>query len=158
MPVNLTDVLDGEDAPTVKSLAHEQIISDETLIKTYAQEQGIADDYGIIFGSNANGDYVKYPDGTMICHIRNKVTTFGNTANLQFTWTYPVAFIELPTVQSSCDLGAFSLKFRATPLIVYARTPTPTNVIIGFASNAAWIDGDQSLGDNISAVAIGLWK
>ncbi len=57
-------------------------------------------------GSNANGEYVKFADGTMICTLRKNVTialesyAAGGAALAQGTtnWTFPVAFSSPPTV------------------------------------------------------------
>lgn len=56
-------------------------------------------------GSNANGHYVKFEDGTMICHysaVRTDIAmnnAYGSLFQGGFAWTYPVPFVgELPTV------------------------------------------------------------
>ena len=41
-----------------------------------------------ISGSNANGSYTKFPDGTLICWKSFTMTTASHT----FTWTFPHAF------------------------------------------------------------------
>ena len=59
-------------------------------------------------GSNANGEYVKYADGTMICTIMNSVNTtlglFGNVyiANVGFV-NFPATFSQNPTVTSGAS-------------------------------------------------------
>lgn len=57
-----------------------------------------------ISGSNANGAYIRRPDGTQICYSPNTLTSgavttaagaiFTNAAGV--TWTYPVAFASTP--------------------------------------------------------------
>jgi len=50
-------------------------------------------------GSNANGRYIKFDDGTMICW-KNALGGFGalEEALDSVTWTYPAAFISDPTI------------------------------------------------------------
>lgn len=44
-------------------------------------------------GSNANGSYVKYADGTMIC-LYIAAFTIPNSSELSVTWTFPSTFID----------------------------------------------------------------
>lgn len=46
---------------------------------------------GIVSGSNANGSYIKYPDGTMIC--RAKILTLTTAGAGNWVWTFPAPFI-----------------------------------------------------------------
>lgn len=51
-------------------------------------------------GSNANGTYTKFSDGTMICRIRRTVTdqaintAYGSNYLGYRTWTFPIAFLD----------------------------------------------------------------
>ena len=75
-------------------------------------------------GSNANGNYIKYQDGTMICWTRIEGATHQNEANISgryyFTdnnnssenvksWTFPAAFITYPTVTLSVNSSAYTM-------------------------------------------------
>ena len=94
MAVNLTDILNGEDRETVKTLA---------------KEKSIEDDYGIIYGSNANGNWTKFPNGTLIC--RNTVTIIDYSpsspqgalyrGSQEELATYPMPFVSSPQVATS---------------------------------------------------------
>lgn len=65
-------------------------------------------DRTITSGSNSNGSWIKFYDGTMICTMSIEVTDQGVTnaygSLFQGTriWVYPVAFSNVPTV--SCDM------------------------------------------------------
>lgn len=54
-------------------------------------------------GSNANGEYVRFADGTQICTFagadQNVNTASGNMfiSDALATWTYPAAFSDTPT-------------------------------------------------------------
>lgn len=61
-------------------------------------------------GSNSNGNYIKFADGTMICILNVKVTDqkidtqYGNT-NIYFgirDWTFPAIFKSAPVVTCGC--------------------------------------------------------
>lgn len=62
-------------------------------------------------GSNSNGEYVKFPDGTMICRFRQDTDIAISTAFLGgfrssgITWTYPESFVDVPDV-SGIPTGA----------------------------------------------------
>lgn len=57
---------------------------------------------GVISGSNSNGRYVKYPDGTMICHIRKTVTVPAKSD----TVVESSVWIELPASYIDTDYAA----------------------------------------------------
>ncbi|MEO3879259.1 hypothetical protein [Rheinheimera fenheensis] len=58
------------------------------ILGTVAQSGGIPTGAIIERGANANGEYVKYADGTMICY-RTSVSGSGDRSE---TWTFPVTF------------------------------------------------------------------
>jgi hypothetical protein len=44
-------------------------------------------------GSNSNGQYTKFSDGTLICASNGEKTfTFDSADQLSYSWTYPAAF------------------------------------------------------------------
>ena len=55
---------------------------------------GIGDNMGIEYGTNANGQYMKFPGGGLICTI---VSVTSND-DAQSKWTFPHQFIVQPTV------------------------------------------------------------
>lgn len=46
-----------------------------------------------VSGSNANGHYLIFPDGHMICRIRRLNLVFSNSTFLVGTWTFPHLFL-----------------------------------------------------------------
>jgi hypothetical protein len=94
------------------------------LNKLETQYDQAVTDIGIITsGSNANGSYIKFPDGTMIqwmyvTYIANEIpwstttqagTTYYYTAT---NWTFPVSFIDLfkISVHASGDIPTFGIE------------------------------------------------
>lgn len=57
------------------------------LLGTVSQSGGAPTGAVIERGSNANGEYVRFADGTQIC--TNRFTTSGTSTDV---WTYPAAF------------------------------------------------------------------
>ena len=108
-------------------------------------------------GSNSNGSYIKFSDGSMICYLNITVTdqaidTQYGTSSLYFgkrTWTFPVAFIKEPNV--SCGQfhwgtgGSWGGTTEATKTIA---------VLIGYDMYSR-ASGTRTI---ISATAIGKWK
>jgi hypothetical protein len=45
-------------------------------------------------GSNANGQFVKYADGTQVCYLNRFDLPSGTTAHRQDTWTLPASFVD----------------------------------------------------------------
>ena len=107
-------------------------------------------------GSNDNGTYIKFTDGTMICRATKRITgittAVGSNGNVptsanQNGFTFPVAFIEKPEVSmSACRHSAW---------IGYAWTPTETEtsdfvVYTNVPVSNFYID--------IQYIAVGRWK
>lgn len=114
--------------------------------------------YSIIeSGSNANGNYVKFADGTMICYLNTEVTdqALNNAygANLyqgSRTWTYPVQFID-DNVSVSC--GQFQWGTSASWGTVVNADKTSANLRGIDAFSRA-----SGTATKIQATAIGRWK
>ena len=73
------------------------------ILGAVSQSAGIPTGAIIERGSNANGEYVKFADGTLICTMDNTGTTipvtssFGNIfVSSTQSWTYPSVFISAP--------------------------------------------------------------
>ncbi len=64
-------------------------------------------------GTNANGTYIRFADGTQICYWRNPTIIrppntkvkmgINDTYNYVATWSYPAAFISIPFVITSAE-------------------------------------------------------
>ena len=83
-----------------------KVFHSENLLGTVSQSGGVPT--GAVFerGSNANGSYTKFADGTMICYhtfsvgsiVAAGAGTFDNPyrSNPNVTWTFPAAFSAVP--------------------------------------------------------------
>ena len=99
-------------------------------------------------GSNANGHYIRYDDGTQIVFH-----TYPGGADF-FTWVYPAAFIEAPVVQATTRKSGID-----TPIVVTLDTePSATSVAL---KRWYWRDYNNTFSGAIEPthlVAIGRWK
>lgn len=49
-------------------------------------------------GSNSNGDWMKFPDGTILCFVGGILANYLSGYNLSVKWTFPHSFSTKPTV------------------------------------------------------------
>lgn len=100
-------------------------------------------------GTNTNGRYIKFDDGTMICW-KEYLLGWGNAeGNLSsVAWTYPVAFISIPTVTYGGRSGNAPI-----PVLFYSSTIGTTSAeIYGYFPNG------KTNYIYANPVAIGRWK
>jgi hypothetical protein len=89
-------------------------------------------------GSNANGEFVKYADGTLICRYREgSSVNISENAVLDITWTYPATFA------SALETGVYLQPERGTvanttiPAIctgIYRDSTTTTQASLGLTN------------------------
>ncbi|WP_162989512.1 hypothetical protein [Comamonas sp. lk] len=104
-------------------------------------------------GSNANGEYVKLPDGTMICtHTLSGIAAANATpvaslfrSNSQ-NWTFPAAFAAIPSVSHSESTG-IGLAWTALGSVGITKTATSIS-LYSFSQGVA----------TVCITAIGRWK
>lgn len=97
-----------------------------------------------VSGSNDNGSFVKFFDGTMICYA---LLAAGTSAQ---TWTYPAPFVSPPVVSGSITDTTVSLAY------VKFDAPTASTVVTrGYEfSGGTMINSTQDR----TALAHGRWK
>lgn len=72
------------------------------ILGTVSQSGGVPTGAVIERGSNANGEYVRFADGTQICYLRTSlsfginVAFLGGYRSAEQNWTFPAAFIGSP--------------------------------------------------------------
>lgn len=130
--------------------------------KMYGKLDGVKKELHTIIesGSNENGSWIKYSDGTMECWHEG-IATYLTTNSLIFYWTYPQGFVEEPDVQ----LTAIHPSFRgysgsgsaATVGIVYIREIDEETVRVQIQSvpAAGWVSDDER---HVKCRAIGRWR
>lgn len=67
-----------------------------SILGTVSQSGGIPTGAVIETATNANGTYIKYADGTLVCYALSPILTWAANNSVTATWTFPVAFISNP--------------------------------------------------------------
>lgn len=130
----------GADSPAARAI-----------VGTVSQSGGVPTGAIIERGSNANGEYVRYADGTQICWKDSVGSLNGNTAtggifrsSAVLSWTFPVVFSSAPVVSASIE--------NATNKWVNAYSATTATVGI-----RAFSSSSDATTDVVRAVATGRW-
>jgi hypothetical protein len=142
-----TEILtESSGAVTLKNTTLENtVVGGAMSVGTVSESSGTPTGDIIQRGSNSNGEYVRYADGTQICVIED--ATPSTSADV--TWTFPVAFAS-GTVPTPAGVGSTSIDRVATGGVTAV-------------SNTAWVFRLWNLGDNsrsgldANLSAIGRW-
>ncbi|MCA0027328.1 MULTISPECIES: hypothetical protein [unclassified Mesorhizobium] len=139
--------------PWVEQIGRDQILG------TVLQSAGAPTGSVFETGSNANGEYVRFADGTQIC-TKIVTLTFAASPVLSATWTYPAAFTTSPSVNHTVN-GDDVFTAGGSP----ALSNTGGNMITGPSATSVvlrhtvigvtpYVSGDVV---GTRAVAIGRW-
>lgn len=96
-------------------------------------------------GSNANGHWTMFGDGTLIC--RNTFSMSDTSNPTSKTWTFPVAFIEGPTVMVTPNTISIGVLVKG---VAYSESGTTTVKI--------WLYRTNTTSMNVDMLAIGRWR
>jgi hypothetical protein len=133
-----------------------QIYTQSNILGTVSQSDGIPTGAIIERGSNANGEFVKYADGTQICTLNITVTdqTIDSAYGASLftgtrTWTYPAVFNAAPAVAAPGFRWGTSASWGAV-----GAAPTTTQVLLRGIDISSRATGTSVV---ITAIAIGRW-
>lgn len=87
------------------------LFQSSNVVGTVSQSGGVPTGAVVERGSNANGHFTRFADGTQIC--RSTVTSVSGGA---LTWTYPAAFVGIPSFTASVGDGALRVATWANRL------------------------------------------
>lgn len=76
----------------------------ENILGTVSQSSSVPTGAVIERGSNANGYYVRFADGTQICMARLTATTDANF--LSVAWSFPASFFEIPLADFAVNMSS----------------------------------------------------
>ncbi|WCO82116.1 hypothetical protein vBPpSSYP_134 [Pseudomonas phage vB_PpS_SYP] len=135
--------------------AWDKLIGRADLLGTVSQTSGVPTGAVIERGSNTNGEYIRFADGTQICWMSISVTdqaisnAYGTLFQGVRTWNFPMPFSAAPTTTP----GAFRWGSSASWAGVASAGTGSSVSLRGFdiSSRAAGTSTD------ISAIAIGRW-
>lgn len=139
-------------------VAGSRVFQRNNILGTVSQSGGVPTGAIIERGSNANGEYTKFADGTMICRLGGFTLTPGAGNDWIGTWTFPVAFSlnpilmppSLPTAGANWD----SSGQRSNVSFTGDGGPSTTTGLI-----RAWALDNTPVGDirNVQLMAVGRW-
>ena len=119
------------------------------IVGTVSQSGGIPTGAVVERGSNANGEYVRFADGTQICRWYITFGSIGIASSLSASRTFPAEFVVTPQTIVSVGAGSY-----AEFVISSASTSSAT----GFT---AWVRNVHSTatpsGVNVHWMSIGRW-
>jgi len=104
--------------------------------------------------SNSNGRYIKFGDGTLICHVDKSVTEQNNGPSAgnfyssdSGSWTYPLAFNAAPRVIAQVNGGHYNA-MSAKAVSIGTSSTNYLTMSINSTTNA----------QGLSLLAIGTWS
>ncbi len=115
----------------------------ENILGTVSQSSGVPTGAIIESGSNANGEYVMYADGTQIC---THSVSLGNTAVVTTfgVLTHAAAFISVPSTICTLRSGV-----SGAPFGYYVSVPTTTTHTLMISNSGTYTNG--------YFIAVGRW-
>lgn len=119
------------------------------IVGTVSQDAGVPTGAIIERGSNANGEYVKFADGTMICSAQtasnNSQTSVGGVfcSSSVSMWNYPAAFTGTPVVHGVPEdisrwANCRSISSSQASIRHYSHTSTTTSVTTNLVAIGRW--------------------
>jgi hypothetical protein len=96
------------------TVAGQEVLSRGGLLGTVSQVGGAATGAVIEQGSNADGEYVRFADGTMMC-THTVVADYTSAESLSVRWNFPSTFITKPICSSMLRIG--NMELELTPPI-----------------------------------------
>lgn len=130
-----------------------QIYNRGNILGTVSQTAGVPTGAVVERGSNANGEYVRFADGTQICTV--KIAGPLNISNLtgsvyhtgSAVWNFPAAYVAAPAVQGMGDsvvgfcwvaLGASAPSTTQTTFDIFAAVSTASTPVASLLAVGRW--------------------
>lgn len=141
--------------------AWREVYHQGSILGAVSQSGGVPAGAVIERGSNANGEYVRFADGTQICTSVFDVT-FGQTYALIKEWTFPAAFVTGGSGNLVFSFAQNQAESSTTPspnsLVGYdIGTPTTSNVQVRLrrvSGGSDFVAGDAA---KTTAIVMGRW-
>jgi len=80
------------------------------------------------FGTNANGDFARFADGTQICHENISYDAGSDVTLFRATWTFPVAFSTTPSGSAKVGRAFLSGTGDASAYVAGDSSGTPSTI------------------------------
>lgn len=129
-----------------------RVVTNNHIVETVSQASGVPTGGIVERGSNANGEYVRFADGTQLCWhtltVANPTTASGSLfwTSANTTWTFPVAFSVAPQSQITALVsdrvsGASKTVAESTTAVgfrVWTSTTLTGNVVVSLFASGRW--------------------
>ena len=113
-------------------------------------------------GANANGEYVKFADGTLICTASGITMTYWTADLISYTWTFPAPFAvgSFPVISAALtNTAADYTGLARRDLCAFGQNNGTAGVVVTFTrpsgATRVFIAGDAAA--NVRLVANGRW-
>ena len=120
-----------------------------SILGTVSQSAGVPTGAIIQRGTNANGAFVRFADGTQICTFQ----AFTTSASAEVTWTFPAAFAFPATPDRPAVAGAISGTTSTTAVLGIGDITTGTSVSVW----ATQVPSGALVSRSAALIAIGRW-
>jgi len=132
------------------------------LLGTVSQTAGAPTGAVIERGANANGEYVKFADGTLICTTSGITLVYSTADLINYTWTFPAPCVvgSFPVVSAALSpLTADYAGLARRDLCAFAQSAGTAGAVVSFTrpsgATRAFIAGDAAA--NVRLVVTGRW-
>jgi len=143
--------------PTQPTFNGNDVYHQGNVVGTVSQSGGTPTGAVVERDSNANGEYVKFADGTLICSATLALIFTSNAAFVNKNWTYPETFSSAPKILANISIdstpGGFSPISNGNVGAVGGRFPSTTSAFI-YVFQSTSTSGQGALCD---VTAIGRW-
>ena len=147
--------LSADAAGNLSAFGGGRVFNRGNILGVVSQTAGVPTGAVIERDLNANGEWVRFADGMLICTVRVTSTTQAFTLYISpihisnYTWTFPAGFIAAPVVNCSEFRWGTSASWAGV-----ATTASTSNVVLRGYDGAPNATGTATI---ISATAIGRW-
>jgi hypothetical protein len=136
------------------------VFSRATLLGTVSEASGVPTGAAMQRSSGVNGEYVRFADGTQIASNSGCTFAFTATTALNYTWTFPAAFVATPNVVVTLPTATDGVYTGIAAVDVghFFQATGTASILLGLRK----VDGatDFASGDSITNVrvtAFGRW-
>lgn len=117
-----------------------EVFHQGTILGSVSQAAGVPTGRVVERGANANGEYVRFADGTQICTSPQFVNaTVDANATGTLTWTFPATFVSNASVvmPTAASYGSEASMVQATYFFVAAQSNLPNSSLIAYRNGGA---------------------
>ena len=132
-----------------------QVFSRDNVVGAVSQAGGVPTGAVVESGSNANGSYTRWADGTLVC-MALRTLSHASSLRLQDSWNFPMAFDSAPAISISPSGNGSARDLRDVGAFGYLGLSSNTVALNVYraASSSAFLAGETW---EVCATAWGRW-